>query len=362
MIKYNDQDPIFDNPLRKLGISGRALVGKTPEEAYQLASAIAAPLRKSEKIPADLRSQVEMCLKELRHPEKLKAAFHALKGLTPSEEASRLAEVANKLQRRADLEERAAWLYQLEQGATPSLHNGVRMVPALIQVTDVISFLSTPISESHPLARKLFGRSIKSIGDGQISGGATLPVPGESRREMLGVLHLSTNGRPFELRDIERVLVDLGIVNAPSSCIEHYQLTGTDEPATKVLYPRPNHSVYSHFHPLEVLERLLLVDLGDIQGSIRAQIPKVDSSSCNVLLSRVLFGPCATLCIEGVLESVAPLDSHSNASLKQLSGETTGPTAPRSKKAHATPKWEKSSPSDKKSSRPAKRTKRAHAE
>jgi hypothetical protein len=334
MLPLNQKDPIVDNPFRLLGLSGIALQSKTVEEGVDLARAVARALKDSEKAPTHKKRLAASCIDELRNPERAKAAFEAFKGLSPDAVVSRLVAVANQHQKISTQKLEAAWLYKLEEGAAPSLHNAVRMSSAAIEVTDIVSMLQSPIRETSEIARKLFKKTITSVGDGRIEHGAPIPVENETRREMIGVLNLRVAGRQMEFRDIERVVRELGLINSSSHCLPHYRLPApeTSGVAQKVEYPRPQHDVFSHFHSIHAVERLLVVHVADIHGGIRAQIPKTDGSSCNILLSRAICGPTATLCIEGIIESIKETPRVSESTETRSSGsKENSPKGKRSK-------------------------------
>lgn len=360
MLQLDSRDLIVDNPFRLLGLSGIALQSKTVEEGIDLARAVARALKDSEKVPAHKKQLAASCINELRDPERAKAAFEAFKGLSPDAVVSRLVAVANQHQKMSNERLEAAWLYKLEEGAAPSLRNAVRMSSAVIEVTDIVSLLQSPVRETSDIARKLFKKTITSVGDGQIEHGAPIPVENETRREMIGVLNLRTAGRQIGFQDIERVIRELGLINSSSHCLPHYRLpdSETNGIAQRVEYPRPQHSVFSHFHPIQAVERLLVVHVADINGGIRAQMPKTDGSSCNILLSRAICGATAALCIEGVIESIKEIKSRANTTETRSSESKEGPSKSRRSKGQAT---KQPSAEGKRSTKTAKRGKSKQA-
>lgn len=345
MLQVTRKDPVVDNPFRQVGLSGVALADKTFEQAVSLARSIARALRESPSVKNEVKLRATRCMDELADPARAHAYFQAFKGLTPDAVIARLVVRANERQKQYGDELYAAWLYTLERGAPASLHNGVRMSPATVEVTDIVSMLQSPIRENSAIARKLFKRTLKSLGDGRIEHGVELPGGNETHRETIGVLHLNAPNRPITFEDVEKVIRDLGLINSSSRCIEHYDLSAAAGlgHAQKVGYPKPQHAVFSHFHPTGATERLLAVNSGDVQGGLRAQIPKTTPSSCNILLSRVTIGTIAAVCIEGIIESVTALPesrpARTNARASSLpEGRTT------KKSAKASPNKKEPSP------------------
>jgi hypothetical protein len=325
MLHITRKHPILDNPFRLIGLNGVALEGKTVEQAVALARAISRALKDSPSVSKEMKRLAVNCIDELSNPERAKAYLQAFKGMSPDAVVERLVELGNKVQEQATDALYAAWLYTLERGAPASLKNAVRISPATVEVTDIVSMLQSPIRETSPIARKLFKRTLTSVGDGRIENGAELPGGNETHRETIGVLHLKALNRSITFKDVEKVIRHLGLINASSHCIEHYDLSeSTMRGGTaKVPYPKAQHPVFSHFHPIAALERLLVFHVDDIKGGIRAEFPKTDRSSCNILLSKVRIGSTAAVCLEGVVEAIT---------------DATGVQGAKAKRTSATPK------------------------
>jgi hypothetical protein len=307
MLTLRNKQPVTENPFYKLGVSGVALQSKTVDEAVQLARAIARTLRTSPSAPKELAEMATECINELNNREAALAAFNAYKGMTPEQVTAKDADLRSEMSALSDASEMAVWKYQVDRGAPQSLTNATRLSPATITATDIIQLLRSPVKREDPLARKLFKRELISLGEGELSNGVPLPSAEQSRRELVGVLHLKALNRAINLSDVDNVIRALGLINLSSLSLEHYQLPTADGATRpeKVKYPSTDRSQYTHFFPIEALNRLLVVKEGDISGGIRAKIPAANTSSCNILLSRCASGKYSILCIEGIIEEIA---------------------------------------------------------
>jgi len=331
MLDLKTKDPIRDNPFRLLGLSGVALESKSLPEATALARTVAKVLRNSPHTTEYLRKKAIACLNELNDESRALEAFKAFRGLTPDAVISHLENLASQKRELVLLKEQAVWRYQLEQAAPPSLQHGVRMSPAHIKVTDVISLLRSPIRETSDISRKLFNRSLRSIGGGDVEGGIDGPLKGETRREMIGVLNLAVGRRPIQFTDVEKVLEQLGLITPPESCLQDHRPSSRSG-VQKVHHARSGGPTYTHFLPMEAVERLLVVQVDDVYGGISASIPAPTPSACSILLTRVSLGSRTALCLEGVVESIQALEAPEvkpESSSSNTRRRTTGATSPR---------------------------------
>jgi hypothetical protein len=199
--------------------------------------------------------------------------------------------------------------YMIDSQRKPSLTNATRLSPARIEVVDVVSLLQSPIQEDCPLARKLFTKTIESLGEGKITGGTPLPNLEETSRTILGVLRISTPDMPVTSETVRDILVSTGLINASHLCVEHYELSESSTERKKVEYPPAAHKVFSHFHPIEGVERLLWHRFADGVGTaqMKAVIEPTDLSQQNVLISKVTIGTVEAICIEGIIVGMHPV-------------------------------------------------------
>lgn len=320
MIEPDTRDPITSNPLSTLGLSGEALSKRGYNEVISLARSVGRAIRrvahsKPEEVPPAVLKRVNEALSLLNDDHYARQCYSHLRG--KSSDALNLAthELAANARKRAKNCENASFAYLIDSRRKPSLANATRLSPSQIKVLDVVSLLQSPVREDTPIARKLFTKTIESLGEGVIKGGQPLPHAPEDSRRILGVLRVSTPHAPITSDTVRNLLISTGLINASHLCIEHYNLSDAPGERTKVAYPQAAHKVFSHFHPLEAVERILWCDInkGAGEAQLRAVINPTDKFHCNILLSKVITGSTEMICVEGIVMDITANESQGRA-------------------------------------------------
>ena len=312
MIEPDRRNPITSNPLSTLGLRGEALTKRGFDEALSLARSVGRAIRrvahyKPEEVDPTLLKRVNEALSLINDEAYARQCYNHLRGKSAAALNLATLEVAADISKRAKRCEDSSFSYLMDSHRKPSLTNATRLSPSRITVFDVVSLLQSRVREDTQLAQKLFTKTIESVGDGVINGGQTLPHAPEDSRQILGVLRVSTPNAPITSDTVRELLISTGLINASHLCVEHYDLSGTPGERRKVEYPQAAHKVFSHFHPLEAVERILWCDIqkGTGEAQLRAVIKPTDEFNCNILLTKVVTGATEMLCVEGIIMDIA---------------------------------------------------------
>ena len=305
MLHREEIDPIIDNPFSRLGLNGLALKNKSVNEAVSLARAAVRVYRSSTHLNERDKRKFSATAEMLSDPEMAERYLKAIAGLTPDQvlqEASKRYAVKALI---ADTCCKLSFEYQIDSVRPSSIMNAIRLAPAELKVIDYIALLQSELDPSHQLAEKLFTKKITCSGNSILDGGVTSPLEGQFHKRSIGVLTFENGGKRLTPKDFRDFLNTLGLVNAPSHSLELHDLS--QRPSRLIQKRDPGtHPIFSHFHPIEALDRLLLVDKGPFKAKFTGRIPQDLKNNSSILISEVSFGTSNGICIEGVLLSVEP--------------------------------------------------------